>query len=451
MNIPPLARVATYKQAAEIGLNVDETVNRLLRYAWIAKRSMEAALYWLNPTPEWEVKEALSMHAYLAADHAQWFRVRVSEMRNPMPDMDRSPDPRIDQLFDELLTADTTAEKLTGLYGVIKPALLNAYQAHFDAANRLVDAPTRRILRFLILEESDSVAWGEEALAAVGENAAFKAHIEAYLSAAGGISGIKEMPETLPATRVEAPFVPDYFPLRDERFTQQENFIFPPHEVARTEGVSAEERTLALLCKRTLEMDVPEAMARMIAETKSQPWLFYVDMCRQLWDEARHAMMGSVYFENLGVDWRKEIALHPGFALRLNQHMSAIEAHASLYVIEQSLMPAKTGKKYEWKTADEAANPLAKLFQDYDWADEVLHVRIGRDWGVPNSGLKRADFEKLGIQKLVETEESLEAYTDPEKQVNWWPAFVEKVLGVQSATLGNEYGTGDPVYANRAE
>ena len=160
--------------------------------------------------------------------------------------------------------------------------------------------------------------------------------------------------------------------------------------------------------------------------------------------------MGSVYFENLGIDWKREIALHPGFPLRLNLHMSAVEAHAALYAIEQSLMPAKTGKKYEWKTAEEAADPLAKFFQDFDWADEVLHVRIGRDWGIPSSGLKRAEFEKLGIQRLVETEDALEAYTDPAQQVNWWPAFVEKTLGIQSATIGQAFGTGDPVYANRA-
>ena len=156
MPIPPLANVASYPEAALIGLSVDETVTRLLRYAWLAKRTMEVALCWLNPTPEWEVKEALSLHAYLAAEHAQLFRVRVSEMRNPMPDMDKSPAPRLDTLFDEILTAETTSEKLTALYSVLKPALAAAYEAHFAAANPLVDYPTRRILRLLILEEQIS-------------------------------------------------------------------------------------------------------------------------------------------------------------------------------------------------------------------------------------------------------------------------------------------------------
>jgi hypothetical protein len=52
-----------------------------------------------------------------------------------------------------------------------------------------------------------------------------------------------------------------------------------------------------------------------------------------------------------------------------------------LYFIEQGLMP-KTGKRFEWETARSAHHPLSTLFQDYDWADEVLHARVGRDWYV---------------------------------------------------------------------
>jgi len=449
--IPPLVGIASYKEAAEIGLTIGETVDRLQRYAWIAKRTMEAALSWINPTPEWEIKEALSLHAYVAADHAQAYRVRVSEMRNPPPNMDKSPDARLDAFFGEVLTAQTSAEKLAAIYGVIKPALLAAYQAHFDAANPLVDFPTRRILRHQMAEEQDAVLWGTAAINAVGEAGEFKAHLLAYLQAAGGISGTEDTTVELPDSRVKEPFKPDFFPRRDDRFEQQGNFIFPPHEVARLDGVSAEEKTLALMCKRTLEMDVPEVMARMILDAPLQPWLFYVDMCRQLWDEARHAMMGSVYFEKVGVDWKKEIPLHPGFAIRLNQHMSAVEAHAVLYTIEQSLMPATTGKKYEWVTADEAHNELAKFFQDFDWADEVLHVRIGRDWGLAISGMKQAEFQKLGSQKAVESEDVLLQYADPDQQVNWWPAFVEKVLGQPSAVADKSFGTNDPVYTKYLE
>ena len=458
MGIPPLAGVCTYEEAARLGLGVDETVDRLVRYAWIHKRALEAALYWLNPTPLWEVKEALSLHAYLDAQSASACRVRVSEMRNPPPRMDVPPDPVLEAFLKELLAAETTLEKLIGLYGVLKPALLTAYQEHFAAANPLVDYATRRILRQMSADLEDSLAWGRAALAALlttpeaeAQAAAWTAHLTAYLQAAGGISGRDPaFAGELPPARAQTPYQPDYFPRRDERFVHQWNFVFPPHEVARMDGVPADEKTLALMCKRTLEMDVPEAMARIIMETEGQPWEYTVDMCRQLWDEARHAMMGSVYFEQLGVDWKGVIPLHPGFAIRLNTTLTPIEAHAVLYTIEQSLMPASTGKKYEWVTADEAHDPLAKLFQDYDWADEVLHVNIGRRWGLAASGLKREAFQTLGQHKAVESEQALQAYTDRAPQVNWWPDFVQMVLGKPSAAKEEQLSTSDPVYRRDA-
>ena len=74
---------------------------------------------------------------------------------------------------------------------------------------------------------------------------------------------------SVPASRAQGrTFQPDFFPQRDARFEKQGNFIFPPHEVARTDGVPDDEKTLALMCKRALEMDVPEVMARLMAEAE---------------------------------------------------------------------------------------------------------------------------------------------------------------------------------------
>ena len=458
MSFLPLAGVCTYEEASQIGYSVEESVQRLVRYAWIEKRAMDMGLYWLNSTPEWEVKETLSLHLHLNAEHVGILRRRVSEMRNPPPRMDKSPTASLDAFLDEVLWADDTLERIVGLYGVLKPALLEAYKTHYERINPLVAHPTRRLLRLLIADEEEAVAWGLHAVGAVTETSeqrsraeAWSSHLRAYLGAAGGIMGdIFDSVNQLPPPRAQGDYQPDYFPRRDHRFLGQDNFIFPPHEVARTDGVPVEEKTLALMCKRTLEMDVPEGMARMIAEAEDQPWEYYTDMCRQLWDEARHAMMGSVYMEKHGIDWRGQIPLHTGSSIRLNMHMSPLEAHAVLYTIEQSLMPAKTGKRYEWATAGEAQDELATLYQDYDWADEVLHTHIGRRWLVSQLDMSRNEVIELGQQKAVETEKVLSEYTDETKQVNWWPEFVRQVLGRESKMDRSKVSTGDPVYRKAA-
>ncbi len=450
--LPTLAGLCTYEEAARLAYTVEQDVDRFVRYAWLEKEAMEVALAWLNPTPEWEMKEALSLHLYLDAEHVGTLRTRVSEMRNPPPRMDVCPSPALQAFVDELLTAEDTLEKVVGMYGVLKPALIAAYHQHIEQAHPLVDYPTRRMLRHILLDEDESMQWGEAAitaLTATPEAAAraerWSAHLSAYLAAAGGVMGNGDTAVALPPSRVTAPFTPDFFPARDERFVHQWNFVFPPHEVARTEGISAEEKTLALMCKRALEMDVPEAMARMMWEAQGQPWQYYLDMGRQLWDEARHAMMGTVYLEAHGVNW-KEIPLHPGFSIRLNQHMSAAEAHAVLYTIEQSLMPATTGKRYEWETATQTQDALATLFQDFDWADEVLHVHIGRQWLLATLKMSRDEAIRLGQDQATRSELALKAYEGRGEQVNWWPDFVRRALGHDSAMTAFTLGTADPVY-----
>jgi hypothetical protein len=455
--LPTLAGLCSYEQAAQLAYSVEQDVERFVRYAWLEKQAMEIGLAWLNPTPEWEVKEALSLHVYLDAEHVSALRTRVSEMRNPPPRMDVCPSSALQAFVDELLTAEDTLEKVVGLYGVLRPALIAAYRQHLEQAHPLVDHPTRRMLKHVLLDDDEVMQWGEAALDALTASAEgaeraerWSAHLNAYLQAAGGVMGDGDAAVELPPSRVKAPFTPDFFPTRDERFIHQWNFVFPPHEVARTDGVPAEEKTLALMCKRALEMDVPEAMARMIWEAQDQPWQYYTDMCRQLWDEARHAMMGTVYLESRGVGW-KQIPLHPGFSLRLNRHMSAPEAHAVLYAIEQSLMPATTGKRYEWETAVQTKDELATLFQDFDWADEVLHVHIGRQWLLATLKMSRDEAIWLGQDQATQSESALLAYADRGEQVNWWPAFVRKVLGHESAMKAYTFGTADPVYRAKRE
>ena len=65
--LPQLAGLCTYEEAARLAYTVEQDVERFVRYAWFEKQAMEIALAWLNPTPEWEVKEALSLHVSLDA------------------------------------------------------------------------------------------------------------------------------------------------------------------------------------------------------------------------------------------------------------------------------------------------------------------------------------------------------------------------------------------------
>jgi hypothetical protein len=162
-------------------------------------------------------------------------------------------------------------------------------------------------------------------------------------------------------------------------------------------------------------------MASILIETPGKPWAYYRDMTRQLWDEARHAMMGEAGFVSLGVDWPHKVMINYTWSRGLNLQLTAKERHAVLYFIEQGLMP-RTGKRHEWEVATMADNALSSTFQDFDWADEVLHARVGRDWYVsqmptPQQALEYGDkcWTKVTINWKAFKDEGLTEHR------NWWP------------------------------
>jgi hypothetical protein len=190
------------------------------------------------------------------------------------------------------------------------------------------------------------------------------------------------------------------------------------------ENFPARAKALMMLYKRLREIDVPEMMASIITQTPGKPWGYYHDMSRQLWDEARHAMMGEVGFVALGVDWTK-VKITMNWSYRLNTECTPLERHGVLYFIEQGLMP-RTGKRYEFETGQASGLPLIATIQDFDWADEVLHSQIGREWYVPQFGTlaKSLEFGDAAWSKILSNWATVKekGLTNHE---NWWPAVYE--------------------------
>ena len=447
--IPPLAGLASYEEAARVGYGVDENVERMRRLNYVEARLYEISAAFMNPTPEWEVKGALSLHLYLDGEHSHALRERVAELRRPPLYLDEAPDDRLRALMDEAIRAENTAELLAGVYGVVRPALLAAYEEHLAAINPVFDFPTVRLLRQAVAEEAQMLDWGRQALAAVTQTEesqdvaqAWQAHLRAYLQAAGGITGREDVPAdlSLPAPRAVGEFVPDVDPKRDARSGEIYNFHYRANDVYSDPAAGWDERNLALMYKRFHEMDVPEMMSSIVLQTKGKPWEYYRDMGRQLWDEARHSMMGEVWFAKYDVDWSR-YPNHVGWAMHLNLDRTPLERHVILYYIEQSLMNGQTGKRQEWLIAQNANDPLATYFQDYDWADEVLHAQIGRRWLKPDIGTVREILDRAG-EIIAKPTPSLDERSRLAPQEDWWPRYVQDVLGRPSTSVA---GADNPV------
>jgi len=429
-NLPALAGLGTMTDAMRVGLSVEECVQRLKRHHWTWRRLHEIFIGRLTAEPIYELKMGFSLHAHYAAEHAAAWRRRVGEMREPPLGLDVVPDPFLDAFFDEIGSAPDTAALLVGLYEHAVPALHAALERHLADTNCLLDQPSRRICRFALLEVADMQAYGAQAVAALVESerreqlAGWERLLRDLLANAGGLDGTEETPARPDVPEREfssGDRTYDHAPRRDERFSDPYNMGVHAETFLYDPTMPAAPKTLMMYYKRLREIDVPEMMASIIAETPGQPWPYVVDMTRQLWDEARHAMMGEVGFVRAGIDWRRFVRVNFTWSLALNTQLTPLERHAVLYFIEQGLMPSN-GKRFEWEVGCESGDPFSAVVQDYDWADEVLHARIGREWYVKKMGGRQQAIDygdRCWSKVLIDWKRYLaDGVTQHE---NWWP------------------------------
>ena len=427
--LPSFAGLCSPDEALRPGLSVEACVSWMKRHHYLLQRLHQIFTARITAEPRYELKTAFSLHAYLCAEHATAIRKRVSELREPPLGLDIIPHPGLQRVCDEVLAAPTTTELVLGLYRVLVPELLDSVRRYQATTNPLADAPSVRIARFCQLELEDMDRFGQAAVATLVDaeaqtaSLAWLTMLQQSLAVAGGVSGPVPADSELPAPHHSAkPYVYDRVPRRDERFHDSYNAGVNPEAFLYDERFQPRDKVLMLFYKRLREIDVPEMMAGIIHETPGKPWKFYADMSRQLWDEARHSLLGEAGFVSLGVDW-SQIPVNFTWSLNLNTQLTPQERHAVLFFIEQGLMP-RSGKRYEWEVAQAAGSSIAALIQDFDWADEVLHAQLGREWYVKDfPDLKTALEYGDKCWSLVMSH--WQEYRDRglTEHINWWPAL----------------------------
>ena len=449
-NLPPLAGLCSYDDALREGMSVDQCVNWMKRHHYLLVRLHQIFTARITAEPVYELKTAFSLHSYLCAEHASAFRQRVSELREPPLGLEVVPHAGLERLCDEVLCAPSHVELTLGLYECIVPALVDSLKKYMATTNLLVDAPSVRVTRFCLLEMEEVAAFGQQAVACLVDERS-RTQLVSWLqlltnciAVAEGVSGGDEPVEIdvqqsscddstdaaqSLSSRVQphfskTPFVYDPVPQRDERFQDSYNAGVNPEAFLYDQRFAARDKTLMMFYKRMREIDVPEMMASILFQTPGKPWKYYRDMSRQLWDEARHAMLGEVGFVHLGIEWSR-IPINFTWSRNLNTQLKPWERHAVLFFIEQGLMP-RTGKRYEWEVGLASGIPLAGLFQDFDWADEVLHAQIGREWYVKEFG-DLNEAMSYGDRCWSQVLSHWRSYLDDGLTAhrNWWPEIYQ--------------------------
>ena len=176
-----------------------EYSSRLLRnYRYATERMMRTLGGWLALTPELSAKLLMGRHVWDNAQHADLFGKRLPELRSAAQ-ASESGSAGFAAFMDALESPeapDQTAERLVGVYRVLKPHLLATYARHLAGANSVYEPPTRRILARCIEDERRHVVAGETIarhLVGGGEHAeraaAWQSRLEALLASGHGVTG----------------------------------------------------------------------------------------------------------------------------------------------------------------------------------------------------------------------------------------------------------------------
>jgi hypothetical protein len=120
---------------------------------------METLAAWVPTTPEMEVKLLFGEHIWDAAQHADSLGKRTYELRLPLQHSERPSDAYVRFLAD-VAALGPTPQRLSAIYDVVLPAFAARQRRYLDETDRLVDAPTVRILERYLADTARMIEAG---------------------------------------------------------------------------------------------------------------------------------------------------------------------------------------------------------------------------------------------------------------------------------------------------
>src|SRR5437868_23044 len=142
-------------------LTVRERGETVATLRWIHVRLMETIASWVPTTPEMEVKLLLGAHVWDVAQHADALGKRTFELRMPLQHS-LEPAPSYKELLASVAGVTDTAERIAALYDGVLVALAVRYRNYLDRTDRLLDAPTVRILEHIASEQARMIREAHE-------------------------------------------------------------------------------------------------------------------------------------------------------------------------------------------------------------------------------------------------------------------------------------------------
>jgi uncharacterized ferritin-like protein (DUF455 family) len=387
----------------------------LERAAFIERRSMEILSAWVWNTANLDLKLVFGLHAYEDASHADLCLRRYRELQSGLPSYGWDPRPlgleHLDAICQHLCQAPSVSSKLGGLYGVFKPWLLSQYEAFVASADSILEAPTIRILQAIASEKRAQIKWGHEQLEkqlAINPND--------WNSADEWRRGLTELLENLDGARdlardespVDQPLMDltGQPPACDDRF----DIVYytpgsgPSRSVEFDPKDEAEIQQIMLSTLVAVEAEAAELVGRILVEFPGLPWEMRYALCRQMWDECRHAASQWRLLRNLGADLGK----HPSIAY-INRFVGDEPDVLKRLIVLQRVVEGISVDQHRPRGRyflDKGVYPVVQMF-DYILADEDNHIGLS-SWIRVVAGDDAEHLKELARYQAVKEQEYLE-------------------------------------------
>ncbi len=184
--------------------DVESTAKRVRNLRYAEEWTMMGLAGWLATIPELPVKTGLGKVIWEGAQAADMLGNRLPELRCGRRSVESS-EPA-NQAFADLIqdimgpeSPDLTIEKLVGVFDVLKPHLIEAYELHSRQTDQISDAPTIEIFEDIVRKARRHVAWGAEVLDRLCDTDAKRErrhargeHVRKLLADTGGVTGSAE-------------------------------------------------------------------------------------------------------------------------------------------------------------------------------------------------------------------------------------------------------------------
>ncbi len=181
--------------------DVEATARRVRNFRYAEEWMMQTLGGWLATIPEIPVKTGLGKVIWETAQAADTLGKRLPELRCGRKAVQASESPNdgfaaFVKAVSDPERPDETIEKLTGMFDILKPHLIEVYERTMRETDQIADAPTIEILDDIVRKTRRHVAWAEEVLDRLCDTEARREtrrkraqEMRAKLEACGGVTG----------------------------------------------------------------------------------------------------------------------------------------------------------------------------------------------------------------------------------------------------------------------